>query len=68
MLAVAHIGEKLKKIRLRRAMSQRKLADAADVSQRAIVDLEANRREPHPSTLGKLARALDVEPSELLED
>ena len=68
MQAVAYIGEKLKKIRLRRAMSQRKLADAAGVSQRAIVDLEADRREPHPSTLGKLARALGVEPAALLED
>ena len=68
MQAVAYIGERLKKMRLRRAMSQRKLADAAGVSQRAIVDLEADRREPHPSTLGKLARALGVEPAELLED
>ena len=68
MQAVAYIGEKLKKIRLRRAMSQRKLADAAGVSQRAIVDLEADRREPHPSTLRKLARALGLEPAALLQD
>jgi len=47
-------------------MSQRKLAAAAGMSQRAIVDLEANRREPHPSTLGKLSEALDVDPIELL--
>ncbi len=62
------IGEKLKDLRLKRAMSQRKLADAAGVSQRAIVDLETDRREPHPSTLGKLAEALGVEPSKLFED
>ena len=68
MQAVVFIGEKLKDLRLKRAMSQRKLADAAGVSQRAIVDLETDRREPHPSTLGKLAEALGVEPSELLED
>jgi transcriptional regulator with XRE-family HTH domain len=49
-------------------MSQRKLAEAAGMSQRAIVDLETDRREPHPSTLGKLAEALGVEPAELLED
>jgi transcriptional regulator with XRE-family HTH domain len=52
------IGEKLKDLRLKRARSQRKLADAAGISQRAIVDLETDRREPHPSTLGKLAEAL----------
>ena len=49
-------------------MSQRKLAEAAGMSQRAIVDLETDRREPHPSTLGKLAEALGVEPAKLLED
>ena len=68
MQTVVFIGEKLKDLRLRRAMSQRKLADAAGMSQRAIVDLETDKREPHPSTLGKLAEALGVEPSKLFED
>ena len=60
------IGEKLKNLRLKRARSQRKLANAAGISQRATVDLETDRREPHPSTLGKLAEALGIEPLELL--
>ena len=68
MQTVVFIGKKLKNLRLRRAMSQRKLAEAAGMSQRAIVDLETDRREPHPSTLGKLAEALGVEPSKLFED
>jgi transcriptional regulator with XRE-family HTH domain len=68
MQTVVFIGKKLKDLRLRRAMSQRKLAEAAGISQRAIVDLETDRREPHPSTLGKLAEALGVEPSKLFED
>jgi len=38
------------------------------MSQRAIVDLETDRREPRPSTLGKLANALGVEPSKFIED
>ena len=50
-----------------RAISQRKLADAAGMSQRAIIDLETYRKEPYPSTLGELANALGVEPSELLK-
>ena len=49
-------------------LSQRKLADAAGMSQRAIVDLETDKREPCPSTLVKRAEALGVEPSELPED
>lgn len=65
---MVYIGERLKRIRLTRAMSQRKLAEAAGMSQRAIVDLETDKREPHPSTLGKLARALNVEPAKLIED
>jgi transcriptional regulator with XRE-family HTH domain len=68
MQTVVFIGEKLKDLRLRRAMSQRKLAEAAGMSQRAIVDLETDRREPRPSTLGKLAEALGVEPSKFFED
>ncbi len=66
MQTVVYIGKNLKKTRLRRAMSQRKLAAAAGMSQRAIVDLEADRREPHPSTLGKLSEALNVDPTELI--
>jgi sortase A len=60
-------GEKLKELRLKRAMSQRELADVAGMSHQAIVGLETDRREPRPSTLGKLAEALGVEPSELLK-
>ena len=68
MQTMVFIGKKLKDLRLRRAMSQRKLAEAAGMSQRAIVDLETDSREPRPSTLGKLAEALGVEPSEFFED
>ena len=68
MQTVVFIGEKLRDLRLRRAMSQRKLAETAGMSQRAIVDLETDRREPRPSTLGKLANALGVEPSKFIED
>ena len=49
-------------------MSQRKLADAAIMSQRAIVDLETDRTESRPSALGKLAEARGIERSELLKD
>jgi len=38
------------------------------MSQRASIELETDRREPHPSTLGKLAIALGVALLKLLED
>jgi transcriptional regulator with XRE-family HTH domain len=55
-------------LRFKRTMSQRNLAEAAGMSHRAVIDLETDRREPHPTTLEMLAEALGVEPSELLED
>ena len=62
------IGERLKRARLSQTMSQRQLAEAAGVSQLTIVILETNKAEPRPSTLGKLAGALEVHPRELLGD
>jgi len=46
--------------------TQRELADEAGLSERAIVELEANRREPRPATLRKLVGALKVEPEDLI--
>jgi DNA-binding XRE family transcriptional regulator len=63
--AVVHIGDRLRRLRDERYLSQRELADKADVSPATVFKLEANRSEPHPRTIRKLARALGVEPSEL---
>jgi transcriptional regulator with XRE-family HTH domain len=66
MPAVVYIGEKLKKIRTRRFLTQEELAARAGVSPATIVRVERNQAEPHISTMRKLAEALDVEPTELL--
>jgi transcriptional regulator with XRE-family HTH domain len=47
-------------------LTQRELAEKAGLSERAITELEANRREPRPSTLRKLVAALNVEPEDLI--
>jgi transcriptional regulator with XRE-family HTH domain len=57
---------RLKEIRLRRALSQRELSARADVSRVTIVRLEAGGESPFPSTVRKLADALNVEPDELM--
>jgi transcriptional regulator with XRE-family HTH domain len=62
---VVHIGDKLRNLRDERYLSQRELADKANVSPATVFKLEANRSEPHPRTIRKLAKALGVEPSEL---
>ena len=67
MQTVVYIGTKLKRARLAKAMNQRQLAQAAGVTKTTLVKLENNRSQPHPSTLGKLAEALDVSPADLME-
>jgi transcriptional regulator with XRE-family HTH domain len=61
-------GEKLRKIRDERLLSQRELAEKAGLSPTTILKLEANRVEdPHPRTVRKLVEALEVDPAELLK-
>lgn len=69
MEMVATTGEKLRRLRRGKAMSQEQLAEKAGISPSTVVEIEnGKRRNPHPSTLGKLAAALDVLPADLLED
>jgi transcriptional regulator with XRE-family HTH domain len=57
---------KLRAARERRALSQAELAKLAQVSKGTIVRIESGA-DAHPPTVRKLAEALDVEPSELME-
>jgi transcriptional regulator with XRE-family HTH domain len=66
MQAVVYIGDRLKTLRVRRALTQQELADRAGVSSNALNRIELNKAEPHMSTLRKLAKALDIDPSELV--
>jgi transcriptional regulator with XRE-family HTH domain len=69
MQAVATTGEKLRRLRRGSAMTQEQLAAASGVSPSTIVAIErGDRPNPHPGTLGKLAKALGVSPADLLED
>jgi transcriptional regulator with XRE-family HTH domain len=63
-------GERLRRLRLERGLSQRELADKAGMSQSTIVLLERRGRSErfHPSTVRKLSGALGIDASELLED
>ena len=68
MLVVVKIGDRLRDLRVRRALTQEELADKANVGTNTVARLERNKSEPHMSTLRKLARALDVDPAELIGD
>ncbi len=61
-------GDKLRKVRDERLLSQRELAEKAGLSPTTILKLEAGRvDDPHPRTVRKLAGALGVAPAEILE-
>jgi len=66
MQAVVYIGDRLKNLRIRRALTQQELADRAGISNNALNRIELDKAEPHMSTLRKLAQALDVDPTELV--
>ena len=56
---------RLRIVRERRALSQRDLAQKAGVSHVTIARIELGQ-EPYPSTVRKLARALEVDPQALM--
>ena len=66
MPTVVYIGEKLKEVRTKRLLTQEELAEKADVSAATVVNIERNNQEPHFRTIRKLAKALDIDPTELL--
>jgi transcriptional regulator with XRE-family HTH domain len=66
MPVVVYIGEQLRNARTRRLLTQDELAAKAGVSQSTIANIERNNAEPQFRTIRKLARALDVEATELL--
>ena len=53
-------GARLRALRLQRAMTQLELAERSGVSETTLVRLEANATAARPSTVKKLARALEV--------
>jgi transcriptional regulator with XRE-family HTH domain len=68
MLVVVKIGNRLRDLRVRRALTQEELAEKANVGTNTVARLERNESAPHMSTLRKLARALGVDPAELIGD
>src|SRR5688572_13490324 len=59
---------RLKLIRQRKALTQQQLADKAKVNRVTVARLEGGHDEPFPTTVRKLADALDVQPEELMAE
>ena len=66
MQTVVYIGERLKDLRIRRALTQGEVAAKAGIGKNTVNRIERNLTEPHMSTLRKLSEALDVEPHRLV--
>ena len=62
----APFGARLRDLRETAGLTQEELAERAGVSPSTVVNIERDNREPHFRTIRKLAKALDVEPTELL--
>jgi transcriptional regulator with XRE-family HTH domain len=62
-------GEKLTELREERFLSHRELAKLAGVSPQTVLNLERGKGEQaQRRTIRKLARALEVDPHELLKE
>ncbi len=62
------LGRRIKEERKRRGLTQRALADAADLSDRYISNLEQGVRQPAPRAIQAIAGALRIEPKDLYSD
>jgi len=68
IIALVSLGENVRVLRRRKFMTQEQLAKAAGISHRTLVNIETHKvTEPHFSTILKLAEALGVEPSQLVD-
>ena len=67
MDAAVYIGDNVKRLRTREALTQAQLARRAGVSLATMARVERNEVEPHLTNVKKLADALGVHPSKLMD-
>jgi transcriptional regulator with XRE-family HTH domain len=65
---VVYVGDRLKNLRTLNALTQAELAERAGLTTAAVSRVERDEAEPRPSTLRKLAKALNVQPRDLIEE
>ena len=58
---------RLREIRERKYLTQQELADLIGTTKANISRIERNLQRPYPSTIRRLAEALDVSPEELVD-
>ena len=63
----AYTGEKIKKLRENRGLSQRSLAEKLEISNQHLSNIEKGRRFPRMEVLRKISRIFDVDYNDLLD-
>lgn len=61
-------GGRLRAVRIAARLSQLQLAEASGITNDSISRLELGRRAPQAATIGRLARALAVDPRRFVAD
>lgn len=59
------VGERVRALRNRKALSQAELAAAAGITSNTLYRIETGMHSPRPGTIRKLAKALEVRPEDL---
>jgi transcriptional regulator with XRE-family HTH domain len=67
MTPIKRVAMRLKSLRAKRKLTQEGLADKARISRGYLARLETARQDPTLSTLEKLAKALSVKVSKLVD-
>ncbi len=67
-MAAVKIGKSVRELRIEKFMSQAELSKAAGVSPAHLGRIERNEHDPHLSTIRKIAQALGVDPSYLVDE
>ncbi|HYK74856.1 MAG TPA: helix-turn-helix transcriptional regulator [Pseudoneobacillus sp.] len=62
-----YIGEVLRKLRKERNFSQEEFAFRADLNRKFISGLETGEQQPTYISIYKMAKALEIRPSELIK-
>jgi len=65
-IVVVKIGQSVRAERIKRFWTQERLAKESGISQKALSKIETNEVEPRFSTILRIAEALSIDPSELV--
>ena len=66
MPIISRLGEKIRKIRKGKKITQEKLAELAGIDPKSVIQIEGGKRNPTIKTLNQIARALGTTIEDIL--